>query len=967
MWLTLLVIMSSCSPALGQSPPEDRLVSQAQVIKNGEAALPILSRATLTEPTIIRNHSGKIMPASDYGTGISVRDCRNDASGPLSNQPCANRAKGVFAATGGILPAERFGDKSEPSLDCLYSTLPLSFEANRGQAGHKVKYISRGSGYTVMLAQSEAALVLGKIVSQDRRIRIAEAPEQLTVKISLPGSNPNAALTGRKLLPGQVNYFIGDDPHEWRTSIPTYAEIRQSDVYPGIDLTYYGNQRQLEYDFTVAPGADARVIQLAYDGADDIRIDAAGDLLLQTKLGTIRQRRPNVYQQIEGAPRSIAGTYVITGRHRIGFRLGEYDKSKPLVIDPVLVYSSYLGGSGEETAGGIAIDPSGNIYIAGTTTSADYPVAGGVQGTNKGKKDVFVTKLNPTSNAVIYSSYLGGAEDDSGYAVAIDSSGNVYIAGETDSSDFPTKNSQPRYRFTEGFVAKLNPAGNNLVYSTYWGDNSVEVFNAIAVDSSGNAWAAGWILISFGTSGVDLDFWVARFDPAGKLLGGYRIRAGSGQESANAIVVDSAGNAYIAGEVELGSNKVDAAVVKVTSSGNVASTFLFGGAGYDTAAGIAMDSKGSFYVIGSTDSADFPTIGAVQSKKAGDTDAFIAKLDSSAAKLLYSSYLGGSAKERGDSVAVDPNGIAYITGSTKSLDFPTVNPLQGSNGGGQDVFVAAVNAAGTALIHSGYVGGAGDDDGAGIALDSSGIIYIIGSTKSGNFPISSAAYQKTLKGSQNAFVAKISLAQQEYLLPQVVNGTFSGGSYRMTFVIVNNNDQPANFSIKLTDDNGAPLSVTIPNLGSKSEFPLTLGAGATAMYQTDGSGILQTGAARVTSAVPLGVSAIFSVYDGSGRFQTEAGVGTSAVATDIVIPVDTTGNFNTGVALFNPDNNNAELSFQLIDQSGQLTSRSSLSLGAGKHIARFISGTGQLFPLVTNFRGTMSITCLLYTSDAADE
>jgi hypothetical protein len=396
-----------------------------------------------------------------------------------------------------------------------YGKLPLSFEANQGQTDKAVNFVARGGGYSLFLTPKEAVFVMSRQRVEptpdrtDQSLRRgaarksfeATAPAPASVlRMKLMGANPDAAVNGLNQSEGRVNYFIGNDPSKWRTNIPTFGRVRYQEVYPGIDLVYYGNQRQLEYDFVVAPGGNAQAVTLKFEGADKMSMDAAGDLLFDVAGTTIRQPKPVAYQEAAGERQAVESRYVIESDGQVGFALGAYDRQKPLIIDPVLVYSTYLGGSGTDLGNGTAVDSSGNAYVTGVTHSTNFPTANAFQGTGggvgSGSADVFVTKLNAAGSALVYSTYLGGNSDDEGDGIAVDSSGNAYVTGFAASTNFPTTANAFQGTFVgigglRVFVTKLNAAGSGLVYSTYLAGNVDDRASGIAVDSSGNAYVSG--------------------------------------------------------------------------------------------------------------------------------------------------------------------------------------------------------------------------------------------------------------------------------------------------------------------------------------------------------------------------------------------------------------------------------------------------------------------------------------------
>lgn len=489
---------------------------------------------------------------------------------------------------------------AEVRVNEAYGKLPLSFEANRGQSDPRVRFLARSPGYTLFLTPAEAVLVLTRperqgpgegprLSGEGPKLRGRPDGREVTraaLRITFAGASPRLLVEGREE-PGKANYFRGNDPAKWRTQVPTYARVHYRDLYPGIDLVWYGNQRELEYDLVVAPTADPGQIVLGIEGADRLEIDAGGDLVLHTAAGAVRQRKPLVYQEADGVRRTIAGGYVLKDAHQVAFQVGAYDAGRPLVIDPVLVYSTYLGGSNTHDSGlGIAVDGFGNAYVTGYVfwghTSADFPTtAGAYQTAFGGGTDAFVAKLDPTGSSLVYSTYLGGSEWDSGRGIAVDDSGNAYVTGYTSSTDFPTVNAvQPAFGGGgDAFVVKLDATGSRLEYATYLGGRGADVGTGIAVDASGNAYIVG--------STASPDF-----------------------PTANAVQPASGGFD-------------DAFVVKLDATGSAfAYATYLGGRDGDAGTGIAVDGSGSAYVTGWTQSNDFPTANPL---KAGNGSARVFK------------------------------------------------------------------------------------------------------------------------------------------------------------------------------------------------------------------------------------------------------------------------------------------------------------------------------------------------------
>jgi beta-propeller repeat-containing protein len=657
-----------------------------------------------------------------------------------------------------------------------YGKLPLSFEINQGQASPQVKFFSRGSGYQLFLTSNEATLVLNKAATEKRSD---------VLKIKLIGADLEPQITGKTELPGKSNYLVGKDSREWRTNIANYAKVKYDDVYPGVDMVYYGNGHQLEYDFIVTAGADPGMIKLSVEGARKMRLER-GDLVLSIGGSEIRQHKPFIYQEVNGVKQEVAGQYVLCGKQQIAFKVAEYDKSKELVIDPVLSYSTYLGGSGADVAGGIAVDRFGKAYVTGQTTSLNFPTrAGAVQNTFAGSQDVFVTKLNETGSALIYSTYLGGLGFDSAQGIDVDVDGNAYVTGNTTSIDFPTTAGVFQPIFGGGgqdaFVTKLNSTGSALVYSTFLGGLDVEGGLGISVGRLGNVYVtgstestnfpitAGAVQTTFG--GIQ-DAFVTKLNETGSALVFSTYLGGSGSDEGIGVT-RRFGTAYVTGRTASTNFPTTAGAVQTTFGGlqdafvtrmnETGSALLYstylGGTGGDAGQGIAVGRYNNVYLTGITSSSNFPTTaGAFQTTRGGLSDAFVTKLNETGSALVYSTFLGGSSADSAQGI-VARFGKVYLTGSTLSSNFPvTAGAIQGTNGGGQDAFVTKLNETGSALDFSTYLGGTDADAGHGIDVNS-GNVYVAGNTSSLNFPTTSRAFQKTNAGDSDAFVTKIEIGR----------------------------------------------------------------------------------------------------------------------------------------------------------------------------------------------------------------
>jgi hypothetical protein len=678
-----------------------------------------------------------------------------------------------------------------------YGELPLAFEINQGQTDAPVRFLARGAGYSLFLTPTEAVLALRPPVSTpvdlatDRpghRAMAGNDPTQPTVmRLALAGANPAPIVEGLDLQPGRSHYLIGNDPARWQRNVARFGKVNYHQVYPGVDLVYYGNQRQLEYDFVVAPGADPGRIQLKPSGVQSLKLDEQGNLVLGTGRGEMLQHKPLIYQDIGGKRRMVDGRYSLLDEQRVGFVVGQYDTTQALVIDPVLAYSTYLGGSDIEAELRIAVDGDGNAYVTGSTRSTNFPTGSSQQGSNAGHFDAFVTKLNAAGNSLVYSTYLGGSSnDDYGRGIAIDGAGSVYVAGATGSTDFPTVTAiQPAYAGGnfDAFVAKLDPSGSALLYSTYLGGNEYEIARSIAVDSAGNAYVTGDTGSQNFPTAVPLqpnnggcgeyDAFVTKLSATGRALIYSTYLGGCGLEQSYGIAVDGTGNAYVGGytgssnfpttsplQAAFAGGATDGFVAKINAAGNawVYRTYL-GGTGSDLVFGIAIDSGGNAYIAGSTESTDFPTLAAFQPIHGGGfIDAYVSKINASGNALLYSTYLGGDGTDGANAIVADSSGAVSLIGRTFSTNFPVAASLQtvGDPAYGEG-FVTKFNSSGAALAYSTYLGGAGADIGTGIAEDASGNAYVVGATDSFNFP-TTHAWQSANGGMGDGFVAKVATA-----------------------------------------------------------------------------------------------------------------------------------------------------------------------------------------------------------------
>jgi uncharacterized repeat protein (TIGR01451 family) len=696
-----------------------------------------------------------------------------------------------------------------------YGKLPLAFELNQGQSDPDVRFLARGPGYGIFLTSDGAVLSFRSANPQSPAEKIS------AVRMQFAAARADVELSGTDRLPGKSNYFIGNDPAKWHLDLPQFARIQYHDLYPGIDLIFHGNQGRLEYDFEIAPGADPGSIQLGFENAGKLAVDSGGDLVLSHKAGAIRFETPRAYQQI-GSKKKLINAQFVLSEGRVGFKLGSYDRSRALIIDPVLSYLTYVGGSGDEACPGsamimvgttpspppgcpaLAVDSAGNTYVAGSTTSTDFPTTPNpttdtqpLQSTLVSPPDVFVTKVNAVGNAIVFSTYLGGHGIDSSAGLALNSGFDPVVAGSTTSADFPTsmgtafQSTALNPRAQHAFVTELDPNGHSLVYSTYLSGTGAESASGVAVDFRNKIYVLGT------TTSKDQPSATSSF-PA--TLGAFQT-------------VNGATSQFFL-------SKIDPTLPGFSS---LAYSTYFGGSSPINAltlgGGIAVDASANVYITGGTNfqhtgtssasAPDFPILNAYQgclntpptsttptncsNSTPNITDAFIAKINptpASGSQLLYSSYLGGTGNDVGYGIAVDSGLQAYVTGSTDSGDFaiPTATvPFQLHNGGGTDAFVAKFGnpCSGSTcttttlpLNYFSYLGGAGTDVGLGIVADSSQGAHVTGWTNSDDFPLNQTVntpIQRTRAGGVDAFVSRVDTTATSATAAGH-SGTYLGGS-----------------------------------------------------------------------------------------------------------------------------------------------------------------------------------------------
>ncbi len=696
-------------------------------------------------------------------------------------------------------------------------SLPLFFIPNHGLTDARFRYLAQSPRLRAGFAKN---LIAYQLPASQIRLRF-------------PGANEDVELLAGSPLSGQANFFRGSTGDQWHTSLPTFAEIRYRDLYPGIDLIYRdagrdfgkaeGGRSELKSEFDIAAGADPGHIVLLY--SHPVALDENGDLLVGDNSGKLREKSPDVYQETEQGRTPVAARYRLLDAHTVTFELGSYNRQKPLIIDPVISYATYLGGANQGAVTGTAVDSSGNLYVAGWTSAVNFPTLSPEQSTNGGSVDAFVAKLNSRGTALIYATYIGGKGDDRAAGIAVDSSGIAYVTGSTASYNFPLVSP---IRSTLGgtrtaFVLRLNSAGNALLFSTYLGGTTYDVGTAIAIDSSDNAWVVG-------------DTQSANF-PLNLPLQ-YQFGGGT-----------------------------DIFISKFTASGSLTFSTYWGGRLAEHAGGVALDSSGNIYVAGGTYSADLPVVAALQNTNAGNQDAFVMKLNSSANSIIYATYLGGSGTvtgEQANGIAADANGNAYVTGVTNSANFPvTAGTVQTAYDGSQDAFVTKINPTGSALVYSTYLGGSSFDWANGIGLDPAGNVYIAGYTSSYDFPIT-GTIQPTLNGLYNSFVTMLNTTGGVLVFSTYYGGTGSDTANAITV------DSSGNMYIGgQTSSTNLPLHMPLEsaNTGGVTGWVARLGVTAPAP---------QTPAAvSVTPTSGSGATAVFTAKysdTGGGSALTTAGI-----------------------------------------------------------------------------------------------
>lgn len=819
----------------------------------------------------------------------------------LASSP-ASRHTAPLAATATHAP-QPVTPATRGRVQANFAALPLAFEQNKGQTDTQVEYMARGNGYTLFLTANDAVFSLRSASSASRmstihrgtQPRAQNLPKQsntqkdstAVVRMQLAGGNALAKASPSGQLPGKSNYFIGNDPSKWQKDVAHYARVSYQDVYPGVNLAFHGAQRQVEFDFVVAAGANPAPIAFHFTGAAKIKTDDSGNLVVSSAAGDVLLHKPVAYQEQNGVRQPVEAQFVLKANNQVSFALGNYDHNRELVIDPSVSYeySTYLGGSGDDEGQGIAFDSTGAAYITGETASTNFPGASNSLTGTAG--NAFVAKIAPDGSGLDYSTYIGGhgANGDSGNAIAVNlTSGISYVAGGTTSSDFPATAGAFQTTLkgaTNAFVCELGTTGVRI-YCTYLGGTGTDTALGIALasDSSGDVYVAGKtsstnfpttaspLQASLGSGNTSAGF-VTKLNSTGTapLLFSTYLGGSSTGDLAGAVAVDSSNNnVYVTGQTFSatfpttsgayqttcgsctgGNSNAFVTGINPTGSAYIYSTFL-GGNSLDTGDGIAVDSTGSAYVTGSTSSTKFPTsTGAFQTTYGGGTDAFVTKLKADGSALVYSTFLGGSGFDAGASIGLDSSNNAYITGQTNSSPFPTVGPTQSSLGGGFDAFVSEINSSGTQLVFSTYLGGTGDEDDGGnygaIAVNSTGAnIYVTGNTVSTNFPAQSPypySGGNANGGGADAFVVK-------YAQPVTASFTIgattpaavspgSSGTSTVTLTANNGYSSAVNLACSVSGTGSPAPACSASSFSTNPVTPTSAGATSTLTITTTGA------------------------------------------------------------------------------------------------------------------------------------
>ncbi|MDP4114805.1 MAG: SBBP repeat-containing protein [Bacteroidota bacterium] len=725
------------------------------------------------------------------------------------------------------------------------------FIQNTGQWPSEVKYLAKVGGMNAWITNSGVVYDYYKInrnysqqqspkLTPDKQSELEQSNTSIKghiVKMQLVDVNVNAVCTGDNRQEGYYNYFLGNDQTKWAGNVPLYGNVAVNEIYPKINVKYYFDGNNIRYDYIVKPGADISRLKMKFEGQESVRVNESGELVIKTSLGEVTNGKLYSYQNDNGKEKEVFCKFAQDTDGSVNLAINDYDKTKDLIIDP-LIYSTFIGGSNDEWGSSISTDAIGNAYITGSTISTDYPTTAGAYQTTIGSSyDIFVTKINPTGSALVYSTFIGGSGSDAGASILTDANSNVYVTGSTKSSNYPTTTGALQTTFGGGqdvFVTKLTPEGSGLIFSTFIGGSLSDYSTAMAMDTGGNIYLTGQTVsanypitpgayqttLSGGyTSG---DAFITKLNPSGSALIFSTFIGGSSLEKSASIAVDTYGNSYITGLTLSSDYPTTPGAFQTTSGGGTYATDVFvtklnsGGSAlvYSTYIGrdkdeggrsIAIDAGGNAFITGYTTSPNYPTTpGAFQTTLNGYlTDAFVTELNASGSTLVYSTLIGGNNEEYANSIFVDAGGSVYIAGSTRSENYPiTPGANQTTFGGSVDVFVTKLNTTGSSLVYSTYIGGSDGDGGASIVIDNNGNAFITGNTLSTNYPVTSGVFQAAYRGGSDygdAFITKLHLANLLLTSPNGGESWIIGSSHDIKW----ESNISSNIKIEYSTNNGS--------------------------------------------------------------------------------------------------------------------------------------------------------------------
>ena len=796
-----------------------------------------------------------------------------------------------------------------------YGNTPLVFEPNYGQTDASVRFLSRGDRYGLFLTDTDAVVSLA-------------GSKPALVRMSLVGQNPHPAIAGSGLQPGSSHYVKGAVASKWQDSVPHFLKVDYRGVYPGVDLSYYGNQRQLEYDFTVAPHANPKSIELEFSGVDQVTINDQGDLILHTSAGEIRHQRPHVFQQRNGNEIAVTGQFVLLDADKVGFNIGAYDAALPLIIDHKFVYSTYFGGDGPNGDIGIDIkvDSTGTTYVTGYTSSIDFFDKNLSSAPGGGNLDAFVMKMDPAGTTVLSSMYFGGSADDEGHRIALDSAGNIYITGYTTSKDFPIVGG---FQTTIGgrkdaYIVKLDNAASRILFSSYLGGSLDEQVFGLSIDPSGNIYIAGETLSS--------NF------PTVKAI---RSKFGGGL--------------------------ADGFVTKLSPSGTVLYSTYLGGRGNDRAYDVTSDAAGDAYVVGFTSSSDFPIINALYPKyRGGSEDAFVTKLSPDGGSYLMSTFLGGANTEEAVRVALDRDQNIIVAGYTQSVDFPVKNAVQANLAGAFDIFVTKLIPDGSDTVFSTFIGSDGSESAPGLAVDTAGNIYIAGFTSSFGFPvingINIGTSGGTLHGDRDAYALKFD-PTGIILFSTYIGGSNSDGAVGITVDSAGNAYVTGySFSVdfpelnSLQDTRQPDGKVLVVATGDDAAAAVVPNEGAVTVSTTGNGKAIRIGHARIIvppdTKPPSGMTLID--YRRKGSELTEAAFPLLPLVQDGLVSVNEGNGRQTTISMFNPSTDAVTVFFNLTKTTGDKSNQGGFTLPPNTSFEQVVTGTA--FGLAADASGILTFS-----------